>query len=307
MLRTAASLVCALALTGCSYLGLGGSDGTEPEDVKEAPSKDKAATVKADGRIDAIERNQDVLNKRTQQQDGAIADLRAQIEGIRGEIALARAGGNGSGGVVPLATSRYGKAEPQVDVDARVSELIARLKKDGKREAVVTGVAQEVCALGAEGVEKLVGAMRDRDAAVANAIQRALEQIDPKVSLGPIKKGLTDPAVRVRCLQVLGEIKDDSVVPDLVGYLEDADAEVRFYAADTLAKMQYKDAVPVLIEALPGDDETHRAIAARTLADATGQTFGYRFYDPPEKREASTRLWTAWWKAEGRRFDFSRP
>lgn len=304
MLRLTGPLVCALVLTGCSYLGLGrASDTSEPEPVAEAPKRTDDAVARLDGRVSAIERNQDLLNKRTQEMQATLADMRSQMEGIRGELALAR---SASADVVSLSSPRHERIGPQVDVDTRVVELLTRLKKDGKRDSVVTGIAQEVCALGQEGVEKFVGAMRDRDTNTAQAIQRVLEQTNPKVSLPAIKKGLSDPVVRLRCIQILGEMKDDSVVPDLVEYMEDPNPEIRFYAANSLVKLEYKEAIPILIEALSGTEETHRAIAFRTLSDATGQTFGYRFYDSQEKREASARLWNAWWKAEGKRFDFGK-
>lgn len=302
MLRLAGPLVCVIALTGCSYLGLGGgSDAPEPEPVAEAPARADDAVAKVDGRVSAVERNQDILNKRTQEMQATLSDLRSQMEGIRGEIALARSSGPG---VVPLTSTKFERPEPKVDVDSRVVELLTRLKKDGKRDSVVTGVAQEVCALGPEGVEKFVGAMRDRDPNTAQAIQRVLEQTNPAVSLGAIKKGLSDPAIRLRCIQIMGEMKDDSVVPDLVQFMDDPNLDVRFYAADCLVKMEYKEAIPILIEALSGTEESHCAIAFRTLSDVTGQTFGYRFYDATEKREASARLWNAWWKAEGKHFEF---
>lgn len=304
MLRLAGSVAFALALTGCSYLGLGGGgDAPEPEEVAQPPKRAEEAVAKVDGRVSALERNQDLLNKRTQEMQSALSDIRSQMEGIRGELALVRSGGSG---VVPLASTRYEKAEPKVDIDARVVELLTRLKKDGKRDSVVTGIAQEVAALGPEGVQKFVGAMRDRDPNTAQAIQRVLEQTNPKVALPAIKKGLSDPDVRLRCIQILGEMRDDSVVPDLVEFLDDPNLDVRFYAADGLVKMEYKEAIPILIEALSGTEESHCAIAFRTLSDATGQTFGYRFYDPQEKREASARLWNAWWKAEGKRFEFGK-
>lgn len=301
MHRLAGWLVLGLFLPGCSFLGLGGgSDKAEPEEVQE-PAHHEDPAAKVDGRLGAIERNQDMLNKRTQQTEAALADVRSQMEGIRGQIALGKSDGSS---IAPLSSQRIERREPEVDVDARAVELMTRLKKDGKRESVVTGVAQELSALGPDGVSRFVTAMRDRDFTTAQTIQGVLEQCTPKAACGPVQKGLADSTIRVRCIQILGELKDDSAVPDLVGYLDDPNPETKFYAADTLVRLEYKEAVPTLIDALGGTDDAKCAISFKTLSAVTGQTFGYRFFDSAEKREASAKLWAAWWKAEGKHFEF---
>jgi len=55
--------------------------------------------------------------------------------------------------------------------------------------------------------------------------------------------------------------------------------------ADTLAE---------LVRSLNDEDPAVRMFAARSLQERTGQSLGYRYYDPQEKRSASIARWQAW-------------
>jgi hypothetical protein len=49
-----------------------------------------------------------------------------------------------------------------------------------------------------------------------------------------------------------------------------------------------------LIEALDDDDPAVRAFAAESLERATGQDFGYRFYQAPQHRSSAIERWRQW-------------
>lgn len=49
-----------------------------------------------------------------------------------------------------------------------------------------------------------------------------------------------------------------------------------------------------LVQALSDKDPAVRLFAVRSLQERTGENFGYRYYDPPEKRQAATNQWHAY-------------
>jgi hypothetical protein len=72
-----------------------------------------------------------------------------------------------------------------------------------------------------------------------------------------------DPTQRINSAVQAGESKDTNAVPLLVDRLSDADSDVRFYAALSLARI-------------------------------TGTDMGYHYYDPPEQREQAIARWRQW-------------
>ncbi len=75
-----------------------------------------------------------------------------------------------------------------------------------------------------------------------------------------------NPAERVDACIRAAQAQDASVLGLLVERLEDASADVRFFAIQALERM-------------------------------TGQTLGYRYYDAPEARRQSAWRWREWLKA----------
>jgi len=54
-----------------------------------------------------------------------------------------------------------------------------------------------------------------------------------------------------------------------------------------------------LIASLDSVDPAERMLAIRTLERETGQTLGYRHYDPERIREEAVRRWVDWWSTRG--------
>jgi hypothetical protein len=55
------------------------------------------------------------------------------------------------------------------------------------------------------------------------------------------------------------------------------------------------DSLGELIEALDSVDPAERLLSIRTLQHQTGETFGYRHFDPEWKREEAIARWEEWW------------
>jgi len=77
-----------------------------------------------------------------------------------------------------------------------------------------------------------------------------------------------DPSVRISAIVQAADEKDRKAVPYLVERLSDAESDVRFFAYISLQKI-------------------------------TGQTMGYRYYDPPQERAEAVQRWRQWLKDRG--------
>lgn len=56
-----------------------------------------------------------------------------------------------------------------------------------------------------------------------------------------------------------------------------------------------------LVHALTDDDPAVRLFAIQALNQRTGQTLGYRYYDPPDRRSAAVARWQNWLDTQGQR------
>jgi len=89
--------------------------------------------------------------------------------------------------------------------------------------------------------------------------------------------------------------------PDPAARLYAIDRSVRDFRAERArgANGQYPPAVPEatrigLVASLGSDDPLVRMNAALALQEMTGQTYGYRFDDPPAVRLLALERWRAW-------------
>lgn len=90
---------------------------------------------------------------------------------------------------------------------------------------------------------------------------------------GSLYEGLQseDPAVRLDAVARAGELKDPKAVAYLVDRLTDSESEIRMFAAIALEKI-------------------------------TGQTHGYRHFDPPVRRAEAVAAWREWLKDNHRKY-----
>lgn len=82
-----------------------------------------------------------------------------------------------------------------------------------------------------------------------------------------------------------------------------APAKADFRATDTAARVpaivsaadtEDEATLVELVHALSDDDPAVRLFAIQSLQERTGQTFGYRYYDSQDKRQAATDRWHQW-------------
>jgi HEAT repeat protein len=101
--------------------------------------------------------------------------------------------------------------------------------------------------------------------------------------------------VRRQCAIGLGRLGDVSNAPALQDALSDPDAGVRRYAAEALAALNYRPAIPFMLFALDSNiasDEISRAVTK-----LSGQDFGFNSRDNLIRRQAAIERGFQWWTA----------
>lgn len=76
--------------------------------------------------------------------------------------------------------------------------------------------------------------------------------------------------------------------------LRATDTAGRVPALVDAAERDDADTLGQLIHALSDDDPAVRLFGFQALRSRTGQTHGYRYYDPLDKRQAAIANWNAW-------------
>ncbi len=76
--------------------------------------------------------------------------------------------------------------------------------------------------------------------------------------------------------------------------LADDDASYKIPAIKTAVEQNDEKAIPQLILDLDSDDSAVRFYAIEGLRRLTGESFGYRFFDPVADRRMPIERWKAW-------------
>jgi HEAT repeat protein len=157
--------------------------------------------------------------------------------------------------------------------------LLLRALGDRDWRVRKTAVEALVAFGGAEVTAGLVQRLSAEDNAGArNSAIEALVQLG-SASVGPLLPLLTtrDPDVRKFAIDILGDIRDISAVPDLIEALRDSDENVRVAAAEALGKLRDRRAVDPLIACLSTYDQSWLDYAA---AEALGEIGDERALGP---------------------------
>ena len=71
----------------------------------------------------------------------------------------------------------------------------------------------------------------------------------------------------------------------------------RIHAIVEAGEQGRQEAVPLLVDRLEDEDEAVRFFAIQSLERITGESRGYRYYDPPGLRARAVRRWRSWVQA----------
>jgi hypothetical protein len=77
------------------------------------------------------------------------------------------------------------------------------------------------------------------------------------------------------------------------GGFDSANPAAKMYAIEHAARDGDQSAIPDIVEQLDSDDPAVRSLAIAALKRITGQTFGYRDFDPPSQRREAIERWRA--------------
>ncbi len=83
--------------------------------------------------------------------------------------------------------------------------------------------------------------------------------------------------------------------PATSGGFNSANPASKIYAIENAVRQDDRPAVKNIIEQLDSDDQAVRAVAIAALKRMTGETFGYRDFDPPDERRAAIDRWKQAW------------
>lgn len=75
------------------------------------------------------------------------------------------------------------------------------------------------------------------------------------------------------------------------GGFDSANPAARMYAIEYAARSDDRAATLQIVEQLDSDDPGVRFLAIGALQDMWGETFGYRYYDPPYLRADAIERW----------------
>ena len=109
------------------------------------------------------------------------------------------------------------------------------------------------------------------------------------------------PVVAGAALAALGATRDARLVEHIqaIRIPDEADDTMRLEHARALLTLgDWGSAVPTLIKGLRNEELYVRALALRTLADATGRRHDYDARAPEAEREAAIARWEAWWAVQ---------
>ncbi len=71
----------------------------------------------------------------------------------------------------------------------------------------------------------------------------------------------------------------------------------RIHAIVEAGEQGRQEAVPLLVDRLEDEDIAVRFFAIQSLEKITGETKGYRYYDPPGLQARAVRRWRSWVEA----------
>ena len=228
----------------------------------------------------------------------------AQVDGVESDSARTRAFAvralGEQGGKEAIAPLVNALGDPNVFVRAAAIQALERLGAQDLRETVVAellaalgddmaerraGAAETLGILGAkEAIEALTTLLDDTEPPVQNAAACALARLDATESVGALIALMTDddaaPFGRMGAAWALGELGAPVAVEPLLGIVLGSPGgrwnytSVPVYAAEALGKIDDRDSLPRLVEALDARDRHLRAQVAVTLERVTGQSFG---------------------------------
>ena len=204
--------------------------------------------------------------------------------------------------------------ESDPEVVARSSKCIEQIKREAHADAVPIAAARVLARLEPK---KSVGILLDyipfsQDSSVDREVINVLAKLavtDGKPA-PDLVAGLKNPSSKIRaaCAEILTKAKATTVLPNLRKLLEDPVAAVRLRTATGLAMLREKDAIPVMIGALPKLTQAEAWKAEALLLKLATN------HNPPtlsvgrteEEREKARKAWSDWWAKHKNKVDMAR-
>jgi HEAT repeat protein len=160
------------------------------------------------------------------------------------------------------------KRLPAVDGDDIQTALLATIRNAGEDQLVRRRAIEAIAYIGDETVRNIVAAAyADDDAKMrATAIFAMGRSADPYWKRTTAQELYSpDPQIRFEAARAVGELEFKAAVPRLIELMDDPDREVQSAAITSLGQIGGKDARRALINVIEGEDEVAREIAQDAL------------------------------------------
>jgi HEAT repeat protein len=160
------------------------------------------------------------------------------------------------------------KRIPAADGDEIQTALLAAIRSGGEDPQVVRRAIESISYMGDETVRNIVAvAYADDDSKMrATAIFAMGRSADPYWKRTAAQELYSpDPQIRFEAARAVGELEFKAAVPRLIELAEDPDREVSTAAITSLGQIGGKDARRALISLVEGEDEVSREIAQDAL------------------------------------------
>ncbi len=213
---------------------------------------------------DALVRGQ-AINGLWEDEDPAL--IRPLIGALRSDpdARVRAAAAEGLGRFLLLAET---KRIPAVDGDEIQTALLASIRNLGEDQLVHRRAIEAIAYLGDETVRNLIlVAYADDDAKMrATALFAMGRSADPYWKRTVAQELFSpDPQLRFEAARAIGELEFKAAVPRLIDLLQDDDREVQSAAITSLGQIGGKDARLALIAVIEGEDDVARALAQDAL------------------------------------------
>lgn len=106
------------------------------------------------------------------------------------------------------------------------------------------------------------------------------------------------PQVRSSAIYVLGQLKAEQALDQLMELCNDDNKLVRYEAARAVFEIGSWETFPIILAGLDDDQTYIRYLCMETISFKSGETFGYDPRAPREERLKSIEKWELWWDAQ---------
>ncbi len=278
------------------YEALGPSKRRKPEqevwkDAKEAAEIGmRMASIELLGRVggagtaiqlhEIIDEASGAIGKLQARLDKAMVDVRKMEKRMQDEAAA-------NAGHVSVATGQQYESTKKEAADAQTEIFRLEMLADAAARAGGIALSRETGKDLERSIGKLLGALKKKDRGRVDTLRMLSRatSADARAQVRALLAAETEPFGIGTLIDGLAALGDRAIIPDLISkYVAHESWFVRARAAQGLATLRSREAIPVLIARLGGEDGRLKTDLVRALRSLSGQKF-----------HGNVAIWERWW------------